>query len=78
MASLKYASFIQKAILPDQRYLENILSDYFLLFKPREIVSGDFYYCSRKEELIVVAAGDCTGSWSSRCTDEHHGGLLSE
>ena len=61
MSSLKYASFIQKAILPDQRYLKNTLSDYFLLFKPRDIVSGDFYYCTRKEELIIVAAGDCTG-----------------
>lgn len=61
MSSLKYASFIQKAILPDQRYLQNILFDYFLLFKPREIVSGDFYYGTRKDELIIVAAGDCTG-----------------
>ena len=60
-ASLKYASFIQKAILPDQRYLRNTLSDYFLLYKPRDIISGDFYYCSRREGLIVVAAGDCTG-----------------
>ena len=61
LASLKYASFIQKAILPDQRYLENTLKDYFILHKPRDIVSGDFYYCSRREELIVTAAGDCTG-----------------
>lgn len=61
MASLKYASFIQQAILPDQRYLKHTLSDYFLLFQPREIVSGDFYYCSRKDEMIIVAAGDCTG-----------------
>jgi serine phosphatase RsbU (regulator of sigma subunit) len=61
MASLKYASLIQRAVLPDQRYLENILSDYFILHKPRDIVSGDFYYCSREEELVVVAAGDCTG-----------------
>lgn len=61
MASLKYASFIQRAILPDQRYLQNTLSDYFLLFRPRELVSGDFYYCTRKDELIIVAAGDCTG-----------------
>lgn len=61
MASLKYASFIQRAILPDKRYLQNTLSDYFLLFRPREIVSGDFYYCTRKDELIIVAAGDCTG-----------------
>jgi serine phosphatase RsbU (regulator of sigma subunit) len=61
LASLKYASFIQKAVLPSQRYLQNILSDYFLLYKPRDIVSGDFYYCTRKDELIIVAVGDCTG-----------------
>lgn len=61
LSSLKYASFIQKAVLPDYRYMENILSDYFVLHKPRDIVSGDFYYCSRKEELIIAAAGDCTG-----------------
>ncbi len=61
LSSLKYASFIQKAILPDQRYLENVLSDHFILHKPRDIVSGDFYYCTRKEELIITAAGDCTG-----------------
>ncbi len=61
VSSLKYASFIQRAVLPDQRFLENTLADHFILHKPRDIVSGDFYYCSRKEELIVVAAGDCTG-----------------
>ena len=61
MSSLKYASFIQRAVLPDQRYLDISLTDHFVLHKPRDIVSGDFYYCSRKEELIVTAAGDCTG-----------------
>jgi serine phosphatase RsbU (regulator of sigma subunit) len=61
MASLKYASFIQKAVLPDLRYMENILKDFFVLHKPRELVSGDFYYCSRKEDYIIAAAGDCTG-----------------
>ena len=61
MASLKYASFIQQAVLPDERYLRNTLSEYFILLKPRDIVSGDFYYCSRKDELVIVAAGDCTG-----------------
>ena len=61
MASLKYASFIQKAVLPDQRYLEVTLKDFFVMHKPRDIVSGDFYYCSRKEDYIVAAAGDCTG-----------------
>lgn len=61
MASLKYASFIQRAILPDLPYIENILKDFFIMHKPRDIVSGDFYYCSRKEEYIVAAAVDCTG-----------------
>ena len=61
LASLKYASFIQKAVLPDLKYMENILHDFFVLHKPRDIVSGDFYYCSRKEEYIIAAAGDCTG-----------------
>jgi serine phosphatase RsbU (regulator of sigma subunit) len=61
MASLKYASFIQRAVLPDQKYMENILKKFFVFHQPRDIVSGDFYYCVRKEEFIVVAAGDCTG-----------------
>ena len=61
MASLKYASFIQRAVFPDQKYMENTLKEFFILHKPRDIVSGDFYYCFRKEESIVVAAGDCTG-----------------
>jgi len=61
VSSLKYASFIQRAVLPDQRYMENTLRDHFVLHKPRDIVSGDFYYCSRKEEYIIAASGDCTG-----------------
>jgi serine phosphatase RsbU (regulator of sigma subunit) len=61
LSSLKYASFIQKAVLPDERSMKNLLSDHFILHRPRDIVSGDFYYCTRKEELVIVAAGDCTG-----------------
>lgn len=61
MASLKYASFIQRAVLPDQKLMENMLKEFFILHQPRDIVSGDFYYCTRKEDYIVVAVGDCTG-----------------
>ena len=61
MASLKYASFIQRAVLPDQKHMDNMLKEYFIFHQPRDIVSGDFYYCARKEDYIVVAAGDCTG-----------------
>ncbi len=61
LASIKYASFIQKSILPETRYLDKILNEYFVFHLPRDIVSGDFYYCTTIDELIIVAAGDCTG-----------------
>ena len=61
LASLKYASLIQKAIFPDFAYLDKILHEYFVLHLPRDIVSGDFYYATKKDEYLIVAAGDCTG-----------------
>lgn len=61
LASIKYASFIQQAILPDKLYLDKVLNEYFILYLPRDIVSGDFYYCTKVEEFTVIAAGDCTG-----------------
>jgi len=61
MASLKYASFIQRAVLPDDNFIQNKLKEFFIYHKPRDIVSGDFYYCAEKDKLLVVAAGDCTG-----------------
>src|SRR6056297_3041365 len=61
LASIKYASFIQKAILPEFNYLDKVLHEYFIFHLPRDIVSGDFYYCTRVEDHIIVAAGDCTG-----------------
>jgi len=61
LSSIKYASFIQQAVLPDPIHISKILKDYFILYLPRNIVSGDFYYVTRKEEYIIAAAGDCTG-----------------
>jgi len=61
LASIKYASFIQQAILPDKSDLDKNLYEYFILYLPKNIVSGDFYYCTRVESYIVLAAGDCTG-----------------
>jgi serine phosphatase RsbU (regulator of sigma subunit) len=61
LASIKYASFIQQAILPDKVSLDKVLNEYFILYLPRDIVSGDFYYCANVEDHTVVAAGDCTG-----------------
>ena len=61
LASIKYASFIQEAILPDSKYLDKVLNEYFILYLPRDIVSGDFYYCTKIENFTIAAAGDCTG-----------------
>lgn len=59
--SIEYASRIQTAILPPGDYLHKIIPDHFILYKPRDIVSGDFYWITHKDGKIVVAAVDCTG-----------------
>jgi serine phosphatase RsbU (regulator of sigma subunit) len=61
LASLRYAGIIQKALLPDPEFLKSVFKDYFVLFMPRNIVSGDFYYVTRGNQYLRVAAGDCTG-----------------
>jgi len=59
--SIHYASRIQRAVLPPKEYLQKILTDHFILFKPRDIVSGDFFWLSEKNNKIYVVAADCTG-----------------
>ncbi|RLD64254.1 MAG: hypothetical protein DRJ01_01550 [Bacteroidetes bacterium] len=59
--SINYAQKIQNALLPPEHYLNNILNDYFVLFKPKDIVSGDFYWVRQNNNRIIVAAADCTG-----------------
>lgn len=59
--SIKYAQSLQNAVLPDIEKIEEILGDCFLLFKPKDIVSGDFYWIRKIRNLIVVVVGDCTG-----------------
>jgi serine phosphatase RsbU (regulator of sigma subunit) len=60
-ASLRYARMIQYALMPDPAMLKGRLRDFFLLFMPRDIVSGDFYYSFCTKNKICIAAGDCTG-----------------
>lgn len=59
--SIEYAKHIQSSALPDLMLLREIVSDYFLLFKPRDIVSGDFYWTAKVEGTTVLAVVDCTG-----------------
>jgi serine phosphatase RsbU (regulator of sigma subunit) len=48
-------------LLTSERTLQEILPDHFILFRPREIVSGDFYWVYRKGEQVLFASVDCTG-----------------
>lgn len=59
--SITYASRIQSALLPESGYFSKIFSDYFILNKPKDIVSGDFYWLSIKGDKTIVAVADCTG-----------------
>ncbi|MGP8217579.1 MAG: SpoIIE family protein phosphatase [Bacteroidia bacterium] len=59
--SINYAKRIQEAILPTLERFKFVLPESFILFKPKDIVSGDFYWMAEKNDMIFVAAGDCTG-----------------
>lgn len=59
--SIHYAKRIQEAILPPSALIDQILPNSFVLFKPKDIVSGDFYWIEKKNGLTYFAAVDCTG-----------------
>lgn len=59
--SIQYAKRIQDALLPHADTIHGLFSQYFVLYKPRDIVSGDFYWIGRKKNTRIVVAADCTG-----------------
>ena len=59
--SIHYAKRIQNALLPPDHIIKNYLSQHFILFKPKDIVSGDFYWMTEKNGKLIIAAVDCTG-----------------
>jgi len=59
--SIHYAERIQRAVLPDDKVLKKPFSDYFVLFRPKDIVSGDFYWMNMKNDHVIFTAADCTG-----------------
>lgn len=59
--SINYAKRIQSAMFPSKDILSSDLFEYFILFKPLDIVSGDFYWFKKENNSIFVAAADCTG-----------------
>ena len=59
--SYNYAQYIQETFLTEDLYIRECFPDSFVLFKPKDIVSGDFHFFSRNDHLIIFAAVDCTG-----------------
>ncbi len=59
--SIHYAKRIQEAILPPLSLVKSILPESFILYKPKDIVSGDFYWIDKKNDWSYFAAVDCTG-----------------
>lgn len=61
MDSIHYARRIQEAILPQHDTIQEINPNSFVLFKPRDVVSGDFYWMGQKGNKNMIIAADCTG-----------------
>jgi len=59
--SLNYAQRIQEALLPNTPKVKEMFTDMMVLFQPKDIVSGDFYWIEEVGDVVVVAAADCTG-----------------
>ncbi len=59
--SINYASRIQSTILPDSKIFTTYFSDSFVFYRPKDIVSGDFYFAEEKDDKVYFAVVDCTG-----------------
>ncbi len=61
MDSISYAKRIQSAILPPRKLVKEYLQESFILYKPKDVVAGDFYWMEPKGGKVLFAAADCTG-----------------
>jgi hypothetical protein len=61
VASINYANRIQNAVLPSEDLMQSWLGDHFILFRPKDIVSGDFYWGTNYKQYVVFCVADCTG-----------------
>ncbi len=59
--SIRAALLIQRAVLPDEERMEELLGDYFLIYHPKDVVSGDFYRVDKVENTVLLTVADCTG-----------------
>lgn len=61
ISSINYAQRIQTAILPPETYITELLNENFILYKPKDIVSGDFYWIKQVNQYVLLVAADCMG-----------------
>jgi PAS domain S-box-containing protein len=61
LASIRYAQRIQNALLTPTSFFDELPIDYFLHYKPKNIIGGDFYWGYKKDNKAIIAIGDCTG-----------------
>ncbi len=59
--SIRYAQQIQETMMPDESLMADCFSDFFVLNRPKDIVSGDFYWVHKHENKVYFVVGDCTG-----------------
>src|ERR1035437_8776701 len=60
-ASMTYAAAIQQGLLPRKRHFDRLFKQHFLIYKPQNIIGGDFYWIAHTNDKIILATADCTG-----------------
>ncbi|EAY27955.1 GAF domain-containing SpoIIE family protein phosphatase [Microscilla marina] len=61
IANLRYAKRVQQVILPTSQEIQQVCQDYFVLYRPKDIVSGDFYWVEEVDNQVFMVVADCTG-----------------
>jgi serine phosphatase RsbU (regulator of sigma subunit) len=61
ISSISYAKRIQSAMLPPEVYINELLNENFILYIPKDIISGDFYWIKQVKNYIILTSADCTG-----------------
>ena len=59
--NIYYAAFVQQGIMPQERHLKRLFKEYFVIYKPQNIIGGDLYWTAQKGNLQIFAVADCTG-----------------
>ncbi|OFZ55377.1 MAG: hypothetical protein A3D92_23015 [Bacteroidetes bacterium RIFCSPHIGHO2_02_FULL_44_7] len=59
--SLLNAQFVQQGLLPKKRHLKRVFTSSFVMYRPKDFISGDFYWLGRKNQYRYLVVGDCTG-----------------